>query len=147
MGWNAARSTFEEYSPAYSWRYPGFEQTDEHPVLNVSWNDAVAFCGWLSRTEKVIYRLPTEAEWEYACRAGTTSIYTSGNDPESLVNVGNLWDKTLLDEVSRFPGYWKSAGPVLLQGERRLRPHRAGRSVPAECLWPVRHARQCRGVV
>ena len=40
------------HSPAYSWRNPGFQQTDEHPVLNVSWNDAMAFCAWLSRTEK-----------------------------------------------------------------------------------------------
>ena len=51
----------------YSWQKAGFEQTDEHPVVNVSWNDAVAFCDWLSRKEGKTYRLPTEAEWEYAC--------------------------------------------------------------------------------
>ena len=115
-GWNAATRTVQERSPVYSWRDPGFEQTNEHPVLNVSWNDAVAFCGWLSRTEKVIYRLPTEAEWEYACRAGTTSLYGSGNDPESLVKVGNLWDQTLLTKLSRFRTTFWVAGPFLLQG-------------------------------
>ena len=111
MGWNGSRSTFEGYSPTYHWRYPGFEQTNEHPVLNVSWNDAVALCGWLSRTEKVVYRLPTEAEWEYACRAGTTSLYGSGIDPESLVRVGNLWDKTLLTKYPHFLEHWVCKAP------------------------------------
>jgi len=110
LGWNAAKSTFEG-SPAYSWRNPGFEQTDEHPVLNVSWNDAVAFCDWLSRTEKVVYRLPAEAEWEYACRAGNTSLYGSGNDPESLVNVGNLWDKTLMTKYPYFLEHFGNKAP------------------------------------
>ena len=76
----------------YSWRNVGFEQTDEHPVVNVSWNDAVAFCKWLSKKEGKTYRLPTEAEWEYACRAGTTTRYYSGDDPETLAKVGNVAD-------------------------------------------------------
>jgi formylglycine-generating enzyme required for sulfatase activity len=53
---------------------------DELPVMNVSWNDAVAFCEWLTRKEGVRYRLPTEAEWEYACRAGTSTPYFWGDD-------------------------------------------------------------------
>ena len=61
----------------YSWRFTGFSQTDEHPVVNVSWNDAVAFCRWLSEQEKHAYRLPTEAEWEYACRGGSTTAESS----------------------------------------------------------------------
>ena len=76
----------------HSWRKTGFEQTDEHPVVNVSWNDAVAFCIWLSKKEGKTYRLPTEAEWEYACRAGTTTRYYSGDDPETLATVANVAD-------------------------------------------------------
>ena len=61
-------------------------------MVNVSWNDAVAFCEWLSSKEGKTYRLPTEAEWEYACRAGTTTRYYSGDDPETLAKVGNVAD-------------------------------------------------------
>src|SRR5262249_17434552 len=78
--------------PRYSWREAGFAQTHEHPVVNVSWNDAVAFCAWLSHKEGRSYRLPTEAEWEYSCRAGTDTRYYSGTDPETVALVGNVAD-------------------------------------------------------
>jgi formylglycine-generating enzyme required for sulfatase activity len=51
----------------------------ELPVVNVSWDDAVAYCTWLSNTTGRAYRLPTEAEWEYCCRAGTTTRYFTGD--------------------------------------------------------------------
>jgi formylglycine-generating enzyme required for sulfatase activity len=91
FGWNLESRLFER-DAEYSWRKVGFEQTDEHPVVNVSWNDAVAFCKWLSKKEGKTYRLPTEAEWEYACRAGTTTRYYSGDDPETLAKVANVAD-------------------------------------------------------
>jgi formylglycine-generating enzyme len=76
--------------PQFSWREVGFPQTDDHPVLNVSWYDAVAFCEWLSKKEGHTYRLPSEAEWEYACRAGTTTRYFHGDDPAGLAKVARL---------------------------------------------------------
>lgn len=78
-----------------TWRSPGFEQTDEHPVACVSWNDAVAFCEWLSKKEQARYRLPTEAEWEYAARAGSDTTYISGDAPESVYAFGNVGDAAL----------------------------------------------------
>lgn len=60
------------------------EQTDDHPVVNVSWNDAVTFCEWLSEKEGVTYRLPTEVEWEFACRAGNQGQYCFGDQVTKL---------------------------------------------------------------
>ncbi len=99
FGFDSENQTFS-LNKAYSWQSSGFQQTDEHPVVCISWSDAVAFCKWLSRKEGKIYRLPTEAEWEYACRAGTTTRYSSGDDPETLAKVANVADGT---SKAKFP--------------------------------------------
>jgi formylglycine-generating enzyme required for sulfatase activity len=93
-GFNNSKRRFEGYDPKYTWRSTGFPQDDRYPVVNVTWTDAVAFCEWLGRKEKHKYRLPTEAEWEYACRAGTGTLYYHGDDPEGLPQVANVADGT-----------------------------------------------------
>jgi len=65
-------------------RKPFVKEGDDYPASYVSWNDAVNFCRKLSKKEGVEYRLPTEAEWEYACRAGTTTVYSFGDDEAQL---------------------------------------------------------------
>jgi formylglycine-generating enzyme len=85
-----------------SWQSPGFAQTVDHPVVHVSWNDAMAFCDWLSRKEGQRYRLPTEAEWEYACRAGSTTPYYWGSDRQAAREYANLADATL---KKAYPGW------------------------------------------
>ncbi|MFM7864602.1 MAG: formylglycine-generating enzyme family protein [Planctomycetaceae bacterium] len=59
-----------------------FQEGDDYPAVYVSWDDAVEFCKKLSAMEGKVYRLPTEAEWEYACRGGTKTAFSFGDDDE-----------------------------------------------------------------
>ena len=67
-----------------NWRHPYFSQGDDQPVVCISWNDAVEYCKWLSEQTGERYSLPTEAEWEYACRASSETEYCFGNDEQRL---------------------------------------------------------------
>jgi formylglycine-generating enzyme required for sulfatase activity len=104
-GWGVNRQLQKsEQSAIYNWTNAGFPQTDNHPVVNVSWNDAMAYCRWMTeeyskREQKSVCRLPTEAEWEYACRAGSTTRYATGDTPRSVNGFGNVRDASLEAEL------------------------------------------------
>ena len=98
------------------WRNPGFDQTERDPVVNVSWNDAKAYVAWLSRTTGKTYRLPSEAEWEYAARAGTTTARYWGEHHQDACRYANVDDA----EHGCRDGYAKTA-PV-----GKFQPNRFG---------------------
>ncbi len=83
-GWEQVRG--------HSWKSAVFGQTARHPVVDVSWTDAAAFCEWLSKQESARYSLPTEAQWEYCYRAGSTTIWPWGTTPEEAQQEGNAAD-------------------------------------------------------
>ena len=78
-----------------NWRDPGYAQNDDHPVACVSRDDALAYARWLSERQGQSYRLPTEAEWEYAARGGSGAARHWGNDAGQACLWGNVGDHAL----------------------------------------------------
>ncbi|WP_376696529.1 SUMF1/EgtB/PvdO family nonheme iron enzyme [Wenzhouxiangella sp. EGI_FJ10305] len=82
------------YKAGTSWRDPGFSQGNDHPVTCISWNDAQAYVRWLSEQTGEDYRLPSEAEQEYALRASSTTAFPWGSNAGGACSHGNVLDQT-----------------------------------------------------
>ena len=93
-----------------SWIQPSFYQSDNHPVVCVSWHDAVAYTQWLSTQTGQQYRLPTEAEWEYVARAGTTTNYWWGNDNGKCKNANCCLSQNWMDKQTVAVGSYAANG-------------------------------------
>jgi formylglycine-generating enzyme len=89
--------------PGTNWKNPGFTEGDNHPAVCVSWNDAQAYIGWVNRQTGGRYRLPTEAEWEFAARSGgKAERYAGTSDTATLFRFANFCDVNC-------PAAWKVA--------------------------------------
>lgn len=98
-------------NPAASWKNLGFLQDDNHPVVCVTWNDAQDYVSWLSQKTGAHYRLLTEAEWEYAARAGTVTAYPWGDTAShEYSNYGT--DTTAGVGLALGPDKWVTTSPV-----------------------------------
>jgi formylglycine-generating enzyme required for sulfatase activity len=103
---------YEQFDPAHARPKSRLSMHDDEAVVNVSYDDALAFCAWLSKKENRHYRLPTEAEWEYACRAGTTTLFNLGDRlpdafqpwPEPQYKLLGFIDKPMTREYRADPG-------------------------------------------
>ena len=99
--WIDGKFEFENDLSA-NWRNPGYAQEDSHPATCISWRDAKAYVVWLSQRTGKAYRLLTEAEWEYAARAGTTTRRFWGDDGDQSCAYANGADQTTKAQV---PGW------------------------------------------
>ena len=88
--------------PGRTWRSPGFSQTDSHPVVCVSWSDAKAYVAWLGRKTGQAYRLPSESEWEYVARAGTSTARYWGESETDQCRYANGRDQAF---VGQYPDW------------------------------------------
>jgi len=86
----------------FKWNQPGFQQGDDHPVTCVTYQDAEAYCQWLSKTHERNFRLPTTAEWQYACLYGSDAGYDfdPASNPEKHVNVNDASLAKVADNVT-----------------------------------------------
>jgi formylglycine-generating enzyme required for sulfatase activity len=83
-----------DYSNDLTWDRPGFNQTDRHPVICLSMEDGTAYVAWLSKETGKTYRIPSEAEWEYAARGGTRDAFPFPYDPKTICKFANTSDKS-----------------------------------------------------
>jgi formylglycine-generating enzyme required for sulfatase activity len=102
--WKLAANEWGMEVGKVSWNSPDNAPSDYHPVMCVSWNDAHAYLQWLSQQTGKHYRLPSEAEWEYAARAGSNARYPFGDDPASLCKHANVFDRSGKAAIARLTG-------------------------------------------
>jgi sulfatase modifying factor 1 len=109
---------YRQFDPSYQASNPKLQPADDDAASGITWEKAVAFCEWLSKKEGKPYRLPTEAEWEYACRAGTTTLFHTG---DTLPDEYQKWFGDM-----HFRSAWFPPGPMPREYEWRKAAQKPG---------------------
>jgi len=109
--WKLAATEWGIENGKLAWNAPVNAPSDYHPVMCVSWNDAHAYLEWLSKQTGKHYRLPSEAEWEYAARARSNTRYPFGDDPAELCKFANTFDQTGKAAITQITGKTREAVP------------------------------------
>jgi formylglycine-generating enzyme required for sulfatase activity len=99
-----------QFDEQRSWEDPGYAQGDDEPVTCVNWHDASAYAAWLGERTGRHYRLPSESEWEYAARAGTTTAYWFGDDATDICRYVNLADQDARERFHWDEQRWEHGG-------------------------------------
>lgn len=121
--WNGSRV---DWNPSAGWRSPGMPQGDGEPVVCVNWAGANAYARWLAKKTGKPYRLPSDADWEYAARAGNRTSRPWGDDPAQACRFANVADRT---GQQRFPAWVAHAcadGAVFTSPAGRFRANAFG---------------------
>jgi len=116
--WKLAANQWGSEVGRVSWNTPANAPSDHHPVMCVSWDDAHAYLQWLSKQTGKRFRLPSEAEWEYAARAGSDTRYPFGDDPAALCKHANVFDRTGKPAITLLIG--KTRDPVACDDQAEL---------------------------
>jgi len=116
------------YAADYSWRHPGFSQNDTHPVVCISWRDASKYAKWLSLKTGKKFHLPTEAQWEYAAKGGSTTSFYWGNDPQyhQLCHYANASDQTARKKYPQWSKKNCNDGRVYTSPKKHYKPNPKG---------------------
>ncbi|MBV6322966.1 formylglycine-generating enzyme family protein [Duganella violaceipulchra] len=102
--WKLAANDWGMESGKAGWNAAANAPGDYYPVMCVSWDDAHAYLQWLSKQTGRHFRLPSEAEWEYAARAGSSTRYPYGDDPAALCQYANVYDRSGKTAITRLTG-------------------------------------------
>ena len=122
-------------TPDATWIDPGFPVTDKHPVTCVTWADATAYAEWLSMRTGKRYRLLSEAEWEYADRAGSGMQFWWGDDSDMMCAFANGPDQSVVRAFPRWKGANCDDGQTFLAPVGTYKPNKFGLYDMAGNAW------------
>ncbi len=114
------------YVQGHSWENPGYPQREDAPVVCVSWSDATAYAKWLTEKTGRKYRVPSTVEFEYASRAGSSTPWYWGTDPQQACEYANLGDRTFANQFPSRPSFPCDDGYVFTASVAKFKPNQYG---------------------